>query len=73
MKKTAKRLVKHFAGSLSDAPARRKTAEALQVHQETIRLWLHNGIPLERALWVEQKTGGAITADEILREARKVV
>ena len=40
---------------------------------ETIRLWLNRGIPLERAIDVERKSHGAVSADEILMEARKGV
>lgn len=62
--KVAEKLVRHYKG-------RGRTAEALGVTRETIRLWLLKGIPLERSLYVEEKTDGLITADEILREARR--
>lgn len=69
--KTAERLVKHFGGDEKPSIARRRAAKALKMNPETLRLWLRDGIPLERALYVEEKTGGRITADEILQEARQ--
>jgi len=60
---TGQRLIAHFGG-------REKAARALDVVGETIRLWRINGIPLDRALEIETKTGGAIKAEEILQEAR---
>lgn len=63
--KTAEKLIEHF-GSKDAAIA------ALEINPETLRLWLRDGIPLARALFVEQKTSGAIKAEEILSEARKV-
>jgi hypothetical protein len=59
----AQQLVDHFNG-------RRETADALDVSTETIRLWLRDGIPLEKALFVETHTRGAVRAEDILREAR---
>lgn len=58
------RLEKHFGG-------RRPAAEAMDVSTETIRLWVINGIPLERALDVELKSEGIVKAEEVLREARR--
>ncbi len=43
----------------------------MEVNRETMRLWLLRGIPLERALDVEEKTGGALTAESVVDEARK--
>ena len=60
----AQRLVAHFGG-------RQQTAEALGVTRETVRLWLLRGIPLERAVEVEQGCRGVITAEQILFEARE--
>jgi hypothetical protein len=59
------RLYAYYGGS------RRTAAEGLKVTTETIRLWLKKGIPLERALYVEKKTHGFVTAEEILRHAKK--
>lgn len=59
-----KRLVEHFQG-------REKAAEAFDISGESIRLWRKKGIPLDRALEVERRTKGAITAEEILAEARQ--
>lgn len=60
----AERLISHYGG-------RQKAADALGVSGETIRLWKRDGIPLQSALEVEQKCGGIVTADEILRLARE--
>lgn len=59
----AQRLVAHFNG-------KKETAEALQIHEETLRLWLRDGIPLARALDVERRCEGIVSADEILQAAR---
>lgn len=59
------RLYAYYGGSKKTA------ADKLDVSQETIRLWLRDGIPLHRALFVEEKTEGFVTADEILKWARK--
>ena len=69
--KTAQRLVKFLGGDEASLRARQKTARALGVHPETIRLWLRDGIPLERALFIEEKTDRHVTAEEVLREARQ--
>lgn len=60
------RLYAYYGGS------RRAAAQGLKVSRETIRLWLLRGIPLERAIFVEKKTQGFVTAEEILRHAKKV-
>lgn len=60
----AKRLVEHFNG-------RKEAAEGMKVSAETIRLWLRDGIPLERAVDVENATGGIISGEDILREVRE--
>jgi DNA-binding transcriptional regulator YdaS (Cro superfamily) len=62
--RAAERLVAHYGG-------RKQTAEALGVTRETVRLWLSGGIPLERAVEVEQVCRGVITAEQILFEARE--
>lgn len=62
--KTADKLVEHFGGA-------KETIEALDINRETLRLWLRDGIPLTRALHIEEVTRNAITADEILKEARE--
>ena len=59
------RLYAYYGGS------RRTAAKALDVTTETIRLWLKKGIPLDRALYVERKTDGFVTAEEILKAKRK--
>lgn len=61
--KTAQKLVDHFGGKAH-------TAEAMKVSGETVRLWLRDGLPLHRAIDFEQKSGGAVTAEEILKEAK---
>ena len=57
-------LVKHYGG-------RQETADALDVTRETIRLWLRDGIPLERAIDIERASKGLVTAERILREAKR--
>ena len=42
-------------------------AKAFGVTYETIRLWCHEGLPLRRAVEIERKTHGDITAEEILK------
>ena len=64
MLKAADRLVKHYGD-------KKATAKALSVHEETIRLWLRDGIPLAKAIEVETRSAGVVTAEEILREARQ--
>lgn len=60
----AKRVIEHFGG-----PG--KTADAFEVSTEAIRLWRKKGIPLDRSLEVEERTDGAVKAEDILAEARK--
>lgn len=59
------RLFAYYGGS------RKVAADALKVTPETIRLWLRDGIPLKKAFYVEKKTEGFVTADEILKFGRK--
>jgi hypothetical protein len=59
------RLYAYYGGSKKIA------ADALEVTTETVRLWLKKGIPLDRAIFVEKKTQGFVTAEEILRHAKK--
>jgi len=59
------RLYAYYAGS------RKIAAASLGVTTETIRLWLKKGIPLDRAIFIERKTQGFVTAEEILRHAKK--
>jgi hypothetical protein len=61
--KITDRLIKHYKGRLA-------TAAALDIHEETLRLWQHRGIPLSKAIWLERRTRGIVTAEEILREAK---
>ena len=60
-----RRLVEHFGG-------RKEAEKAMDVNRETMRLWLLRGIPLERALDVEQKTDGVIPAEAVVDEARSL-
>lgn len=60
---TAQKLVNHFGG-------KSETCVALSVSGETVRLWLRDGLPLHRAIEFEQKSRGAVTAEEILKEAK---
>lgn len=62
----AKRLVEHFGG-------RAEAARAMSRSTETIRLWLKNGIPVAQAIEVEQKSGGLLTAEAILEDAKRIV
>ena len=41
------------------------------VTREAIRLWFRDGIPVTRALQIEQATDGYVTASEILKFAAK--
>lgn len=59
----AERLVTKYGG-------RKELADAWGMNRETVRLWLRDGIPLEKALFVEQKSQGFITAEDVVREAR---
>lgn len=59
------RLYAYYGGS------RKTAAEGLKVTTETIRLWLLKGIPLNRALYVEKRTQGFVTAEEILKAAKR--
>jgi hypothetical protein len=34
---------------------------------------LRDGIPLEKALWVETRSGGVVRGEDVLREARKAM
>ena len=60
----ANRVIEHFG-------SKRAAADAFGLHRETLRLWQHHGVPLQRALDIERLTQGAITAEEILSEAKK--
>ncbi len=61
------RLYAYYGGSKKSA------AHAFAVHEETIRLWLKKGIPLERAHQVEKTTQGFVKAEEILTWWKKHV
>jgi hypothetical protein len=60
----AQQLVEHFGGV-------DQTAQTLNINRETLRLWLRDGIPPKRWLEIEKRTSGAITADQLLEEARQ--
>lgn len=60
----ARKLIDHFDG-------RAGAARRMGRSTETIRLWLENGIPLSQAIEVEEKSGGFVTAEEVLEDARK--
>ena len=62
--RAADKLVDHFKG-------KREAADALGIHEETLRLWLRDGIPLAKAIEVEQKSKRVVTAEQILRAARQ--
>lgn len=57
------RLISHFK-------SKTLTAEAFGIGREALRLWRTNGIPLSRALDVENVMLGEITAEEVIHEAR---
>jgi hypothetical protein len=61
--RAAEKLIEHFGD-------KRAVAAALDVHEETVRLWLRDGIPLGKAIDVETRSKGIVTAEEILREAK---
>ena len=46
-------------------------AKAFSVTREAVRLWLKNGIPPDRALEVEERSGGEVTAMEVLNYAKQ--
>jgi len=46
-------------------------AEALDLTYETARRWVENGIPLERALTVEQRSNKLVRAEHVLQYARQ--
>lgn len=60
---TARKLIEHFGGI-------RQTAEAFGLHRETVRLWIERGLPLDRVIEIEERTAGAVTAEEIIAERR---
>ena len=45
-------------------------AKLFSVTRESVRLWMKNGIPADRALEVEEVTHGDIPANDILKFAR---
>ena len=59
----ARALVVHFGSPAAAALAR-------NLGREQLRRWCLHGVPLERALDVEAKTHGAITAEAIVAYAR---
>lgn len=59
-----KRLVKHYGG-------RSRTAKAMGVTTEAIRLWLRDGISLNRSIHVERRSKGVVTAEEILLDKKR--
>ena len=63
MSKATDKLLKRYGN-------KKAIAEAMNVHEETVRLWLRDGIPLSKAIDVERDSEGAVTAEEILREAK---
>lgn len=42
-------------------------SKAFDMSRQAVTLWKRNGIPVNRALEVEKKTRGAITAMDVLR------
>lgn len=57
------RLISHFG-------SKQETASAFNIGMEALRLWGIRGVPLFRALDIERATGGAVSADDVLLEAR---
>jgi len=60
----AEKLAQHYGD-------RFKAAAALKINKETFRLWLRDGIPLAKAVWVETASGGIVKAEQILRECKQ--
>ncbi len=60
-----RRLIDHFGG-------RGRAAQALGRTGEAMRLWLRDGIPMSQAIDVEMKSKGLVTAEEVLRETKKM-
>ena len=44
-----------------------KIASVFKMERTNVTAWKKNGIPINRALEVEEKTGGKITAMDVLR------
>ncbi len=61
--RAAERLINHYGD-------KRAAATALGVHEETLRLWLRDGIPLAKAIDIETRSGGIVTAEQVLEEAK---
>jgi DNA-binding transcriptional regulator YdaS (Cro superfamily) len=60
----ATRLVARFGSNA-------EVAKHFSVTREAVRLWLKNGIPPDRALEVEERTEGEVTAMEVLNYAKQ--
>lgn len=62
--RTTEKLIEHFGDE-------EKTIAALDINPETWRLWKRDGVPPKRWLFVEEKTGGTVTAEQMVAEARE--
>lgn len=62
--RTTDRVIEHFGG-------KDEAIVGLGINPETWRLWVRDGIPLGKSLFVEEKTGGTVKAEEIVAEARE--
>jgi len=49
----------------------KNAAERINVSYESMRRWCDEGIPIEKALEVEAKSGGLLRAEDILQYRRE--
>ncbi|HTD91154.1 MAG TPA: Cro/CI family transcriptional regulator [Burkholderiales bacterium] len=62
--KTTDKLVEHFGN-------KEATIKCLGINRETWRLWVRDGVPLGKALFVEQMTAGKVAAEDVIADARQ--
>jgi DNA-binding transcriptional regulator YdaS (Cro superfamily) len=60
----AEKLVERFGSNA-------EVARQFDITREAVRQWIEKGIPTDRALEIEELTEGDISAEEILKAARK--
>lgn len=59
------RLYAYFGGTVNNA------AEGLGITRQAFDYWLKHGVPMRRAKFVEKKTQGFVTADEVFNWWKK--
>ncbi len=60
---TTDKLIKHFGG-------KDEAIAGLGINPETWRLWVVRGVPVGKALFVEEKTNGVVKGESVLADAR---